>query len=98
MKFPFFLLIRIFLSFPAASFGAPFGVERNMKITTTRGEVRPPRRFYICDRTKCRYKDGWKDEWCGECRHTSDIEHALYDEHPADGFECINGTFWERER
>lgn len=69
-----------------------------MKITTTRGEVRPPRLFYICDRNKCRYKDGWKDEWCGECRHTSDIEHALYDEHPADGFECINGTFWERER
>lgn len=46
--------------------------------------------YYICDRKKC-------NNCAKECKHTTDIEHAAYDEHNqfyyGDGF-----TLWEIER
>ena len=57
---------------------------------------KPVDRFYVCDRKKC-------DDCSGSCRHTSDIDHALYADHPEDTFDAmITKDFgcqkWERIR
>lgn len=38
---------------------------------TPQHDMKPIKRFYVCDRTRC--------EHCSyECRHTTDLKHALY--------------------
>lgn len=54
-------------------------------------------KFYVCNRKRCKVCTG---EWC---RHTTDIEYALYEDHPDDMFDCITSKdfgsqLWERMR
>lgn len=55
------------------------------------GRERPRTRYYICDRKRC-------DNCAALCRHTADITHALYDDHPDEGFSVIDGVMWEKPR
>ena len=50
----------------------------------------PTKVFYVCDGKKGCGKPGCLD-WGvrGACHHTSDIAHALYEDHPDDGFERL---------
>lgn len=38
------------------------------------GKKREPMTFYVCDRKRCK-------NCSPECRHTKDLEHALYKKH-----------------
>ena len=57
-----------------------------IKITSTKKKSKAPTRLYVCNRKRC-------DNCSDECRHTSDIRFALYDDHPDSGF-----TFHQTER
>lgn len=60
-----------------------------MKTTFKIGRPKPKRTFYVCDRKKC-------SNCSGMCRHTTDIQHALYTEHTE--FIPEKSGLWEQVR
>ena len=64
-------------------------------IRTSPDRKRPRKIFYVCNRERC---FGCKTK-PSECRHTTQIEFALYDDHDPDEFDCMaDGSLWERIR
>lgn len=58
---------------------------------------KPKQIFYVCNQQKCPGCDG------GWCRHTTDIDYALYDDHPDETFDyrqsdVFGPQLWERFR
>lgn len=60
-----------------------------MKTTFKIGHSKPKRTYYVCDRKKCDY-------CAAGCKHTTDIDHALYEEHTE--FTPEQTGLWERVR
>lgn len=58
-----------------------------MKTTFKIGRPKPKKTYYVCDRKRC-------ERCAAGCRHTTDIDHALYETHT--DFELENGELWER--
>ena len=55
--------------------------------------TKPKKRFYVCNRERC---PNCKEMKHNECRYTTDIDYALYDNHPEELFDIgRDGTLWE---
>ena len=75
--------------------GAPFVIGDMIHIRTSPDRKRPRKIYYVCNRERC---FGCKTK-PSECRHTTQIEFALYDDHDPDEFDCMaDGSLWERIR
>lgn len=91
----FNILNIVFLLIPGRTqSGAPF-VNDMIHIRTSPDRKRPRKIYYVCNRERC---FGCKTK-PSECRHTTHIEFALYDDHDPDEFDCMaDGSLWERIR
>ena len=81
---PFFMRFSFLRAGPTTS---PMEKQGGTMLRYTRREF--TRKFYICDRKKC-------ENCTPDCRHTLDIEHAVYPDY--DNFSPEESGLWQREK